>query len=631
MAEEAVRIGNCIVTALKALQAQFAELSQLRCNPANGTNCDTAAQHTFMELRRLEALGRLQEAVQRLRSFAEVNHAALYKILKKHDKRLARSDGLDLALPRILEATGLQDLSALDALHGQIRDASRRCSIVEGLEASADVARIAAGLGADGMANSCLRGSVPESNVGRGMFFFLGASSSLLFTIVLIIYLPVSDPSTFSAAYFLSSFNVFNLVLSMVLTLWAMGLVSLACQRSHINHNFILDIDPRCSLGYQVLFKKAATLTAMWILCLTLYIVDYKWMVVAPIGARTGFNKRSSFHFVLYPLILLVASVSVLLTPTPFCRCKYVLGIFRSLGRTMLAPCYYVCFADNITGDVLTSLATPLKDVPKVICYLASHHPQTKENVRRFLDNDDVCGNWNKNYCEVAIGAAPFVFRLLQCARRFRDTREPKHLCNLGKYGASLLVVFLSSWTDLHPICYAGVLTLATVYAAAWDILMDWGLGPRELLLRRGSDARDLTAPTASLISEAGAAPGAPKVRGEPRHFSARVYWLAILFDVAARFSWVHTLMPERKLTSSIVARTVLRTMLTTVEIGRRSLWTVLRIEHEQVSNAGGFRALLWVPASIGATCEQSAELQAMPNVAELTAGPREAAPGAAE
>ena len=32
----------------------------------------------------------------------------------------------------------------------------------------------------------------------------------------------------------------------------------------------------------------------------------------------------------------------------------------------------------------------------------------------------------------------------------------------------------------------------------------------------------------------------------------------------------------------------------------RRSLWAVLRIEHEQVANASGFRAFIWAPGVDG-------------------------------
>lgn len=39
--------------------------------------------------------------------------------------------------------------------------------------------------------------------------------------------------------------------------------------------------------------------------------------------------------------------------------------------------------------------------------------------------------------------------------------------------------------------------------------------------------------------------------------------------------------------------------LISSIEIVRRSVWMVLRIEYEQVSNASGFRALLWVPSKL--------------------------------
>eukprot|EP00971_Amphidinium_carterae_P193346 3836763-Amphidinium_carterae.1 len=90
----------------------------------------------------------------------------------------------------------------------------------------------------------------------------------------------------------------------------------------------------------------------------------------------------------------------------------------------MLAPFFVVSFADNLVGDVLTSLVKPLQegphltseagseegidnlhiaavlgtivvvvvavaaigDVPSMMCYLASSHPQTHINVEIFID-----------------------------------------------------------------------------------------------------------------------------------------------------------------------------------------------------------------------------------------------------
>ena len=87
---------------------------------------------------------------------------------------------------------------------------------------------------------------------------------------------------------------------------------------------------------------------------------------------------------------------------------------------------------------------------------------------------------WEHSIVSPLIAALPFWFRLMQCARRFRDTGQKRHLLNLGKYASSLLVVVVGTqaWPKLVLILASAI---ATVYSAGWDVCMDWGLSYREL------------------------------------------------------------------------------------------------------------------------------------------------------
>ncbi|CAJ1354749.1 unnamed protein product [Effrenium voratum] len=81
--------------------------------------------------------------------------------------------------------------------------------------------------------------------------------------------------------------------------------------------------------------------------------------------------ERTSWHYVLYPVALLGITITLLLRPSSICRIRYKMQLLGGLGRTCLAPFYAVHFGDNMIGDVLTSLARPLRDVPAAICYLS--------------------------------------------------------------------------------------------------------------------------------------------------------------------------------------------------------------------------------------------------------------------
>jgi len=351
-------------------------------------------------------------------------------------------------------------------------------------------------------------------------------------------------------------------------------------------------------------FSRAATLTTLWILVFGMYVVDYKWRVLPAIWAERGFNKRSSVHFLLYPVILLTLTLVGMIWPSRICRSRYKASVLRAVARTASAPMHSVDFADNMVGDILTSLAKPLQDLPAAICYLASPHPQPEELVERFASKGDTCSADTHHILLPIIGGLPYVFRAMQCLRRYRDTRETRNLWNFGKYIASLSVVIVSSvWFD-NTLAIAVVSAIATIYAASWDVTLDWGLGWHELTRCRSTGDEPTRKPTSKSDVET---PDSSSKNGgkkkdkasQERHFPARLYWLCSAMDLIARSTWVLTLMPITIISRNIVGRVVLVTLISSVEILRRSMWAVLRIEHEQVANASGFRALLWVPSKL--------------------------------
>jgi len=126
------------------------------------------------------------------------------------------------------------------------------------------------------------------------------------------------------------------------------------------------------------------------------------------------------------------------------------------------------------------------------------------------------------------------------------------------------------------PWAIASASVLATIYAAAWDIFVDWGINCQAL-------GFSSTAPC--------------EFR---RLYRPPVYCVCSFLDVLARFSWVLSLLPITTLTDSLLNQAGLKVFITVVEIARRSMWAVLRIENEQVSNASKFRAFHWVPVRLG-------------------------------
>mmetsp|Transcript_71085 Transcript_71085/g.201469 ORF Transcript_71085/g.201469 Transcript_71085/m.201469 type:complete len:410 (-) Transcript_71085:1016-2245(-) len=253
---EAVRVGEFVTRGLAGLEAQLADLSKTAESlqaSAGGAGAD--AEAADLELRVLEALGRVSEGEHRLRSFAELNHAALYKILKKHDKLLHSKEGLagggkgEGMFAKLVERTRLGDKGPFDALAEELKRLSLQSHLIEGLDASPEVARLAAGLGHHG--HRAAAGNTTNELV---VCFFLGSSVALFLSIGVLLALPEESPHSFSKAYFLTPMPVFRVVLSVLLSLWCMGLIARTCDKADINHMFILRVDPRCRVKPEFFF-----------------------------------------------------------------------------------------------------------------------------------------------------------------------------------------------------------------------------------------------------------------------------------------------------------------------------------------------------------------------------------------
>ena len=84
------------------------------------------------------------------------------------------------------------------------------------------------------------------------------------------------------------------------------------------------------------------------------------------------------------------------------------------------------------------------------------------------------------------IAFLPFWFRLMQCFRRYYETKLIANLKNAGKYFTSMCVqggaIFFTLYasnldTMNHTIFYSfiGLNVFSTIYSLYWDLYMDWG------------------------------------------------------------------------------------------------------------------------------------------------------------
>jgi len=610
---ETARIAAHIETGLKELQVGLSALSELSKSAAEGN------APPYMEIRSLDAFDNLSDGLGRYRDFAEVNYAVLIKLMQAYDKELGTDAGVNTYLPAMVETLRLE---RFDSAEAEIKEAVRSCSLVSGVEANPRVARMMAGLG------TLRRSGLGHADFNRPSFalgLVFGLCGAFLLMILMLCFLPSLRPETFNTKYFLAPLGLFRLTLSVPLVYWSMGAVTWVCDVKHINYMFLLGIDPRCQLNSSFFMKRAALLTSTWMLILIGYVVDYKFELIGSGDTKSAGVVRGSWHYHLYPIATLLITLVVELSPSKVFQYSYRWGIIKSFCRFASAPWHVVIFADNIIGDVVTSLSRPLQDVTIAGCYMISHYPQSEEDLDRFAHHQSHCGDWERAYFRPLVTAIPLMLRAAQCARRFKDTQDIAHIQNFFKFTASVCVILVGRFGFSKPVVVA-MSIFATTYSIVWDIVKDWGLGPYELqriyrMDRSEAQASSLAddARQTPFLATAGAGAPAPgdftretsvdlrSSAQKKRLFGAYFYGFACIFDILARCTWTINFLPITFISKDLDHQAALFFYLVVVEISRRAVWAIIRMEWEQLSNASAFRSLLWVPVHVKTSYRKSA------------------------
>jgi len=221
----------------------------------------------------------------------------------------------------------------------------------------------------------------------------------------------------------------------------------------------------------------------------------------------------------------------------------------QALGRTVCAGFSSVDFIDVFVGDYLTSVSKGLGDI--FICPCAWATAQ----IGLALPND---AQW---WCITSMltpmaASMPFVWRLLQCIKCFCSTGDTKHTLNAVKYTLGIIVVFFSTLKrrglpEISAVYY-GFVGINSLYSFVWDVFVDWNLlgydsSGKRFVMREGV-------------------------------FSPFLYVVAISLDFVLRISWSMKLVSTRMSGERAVLVAI------ALELFRRTMWAVIRIEREALA-----------------------------------------------
>ncbi|PPQ97841.1 LOW QUALITY PROTEIN: hypothetical protein CVT26_012937 [Gymnopilus dilepis] len=252
-------------------------------------------------------------------------------------------------------------------------------------------------------------------------------------------------------------------------------------------------------------------------------------------------------------------------------------GLYVGLAIPALA---YGLYNDFWMGDQFCSLVFTLSNLYFFVCVY----------VDGFSPNWSKCGApspaWPIGF---SLAALPLLIRVVQSLKRYADSKLITHLINGGKYGSGIITyLFYFMWRHhqnergtifalwcLASTCYA-------LYAAAWDLLMDWSLlktRARYPLLRPDLIYSDQIPLYYFAI-----------VRYIGSHIARSIFTHIQISDILIRFIWV-IYIPRSG--PNLMVRTFIGGFL---EMLRRWQWNFYRLENEHLGNMDQYRVTREVP-----------------------------------
>ncbi|KAL3514613.1 hypothetical protein ACH5RR_027330 [Cinchona calisaya] len=259
------------------------------------------------------------------------------------------------------------------------------------------------------------------------------------------------------------AFLYYNPLLLVTLTVWLWGINLWVFQQANVNYSKIFELDQN-HLTHREIWKCATWMTIIVPTSMTSYLYLYSHGEVA----------LAAFQ----PVLLYAAVAMALLSPFDlfFLSSRYFL--LRTLWRIVF-PLQAISFADFFLADILTSMSKVFSDLERSVCRMVHRQVATIA----WFEADSVCGSHSVAIPVVLV--LPYLFRLFQCLRQYKDTKEKNSLLNALKYSTAVPVIFLSAlkyhvfpdkWTNVYRRLWLLSAVLNSLYSFYWDVTRDWDL-----------------------------------------------------------------------------------------------------------------------------------------------------------
>ena len=344
-------------------------------------------------------------------------------------------------------------------------------------------------------------------------------------------------------------FPFFSFSYIIILSLILLGIDMMILKYYKINYAYIFELDTRNKIKPFEIFQNAFGLSAIWIILFLLMKLSLKFDLFGG-------------EYTLFPLIMNAILIIILFFPFHIIYLSFRKGLLVVLLRNLFPfGKNTVRFKDFIFGDILTSLSDPFKNLLLGYCLMVCHECYVN-NTRGPCNKDTIpC---------LIISVYPQFIRWTQCINKLYYTRLLwPHLGNFFKYSvgiANTLIGYFYTKKKNNLRLYFRIFigAASTLYSLFWDIYLDWGCGRKNnnyLFLRE-----KLTYPPIT-------------------------YYFAIIYDIIIRTTWTWNFIHIKSSLSEW------KNILTcTLEVIRRAIWVLIRVENENLSNPENYRTILAIP-----------------------------------
>lgn len=387
------------------------------------------------------------------------------------------------------------------------------------------------------LAMQYLRGSQKQND--EFAFFrvgcYVGISSVL--TILSIIQM-FSIKDAFRDPVWISVLYMYGGMFIVVLSFFGFSCDLYIWKRFRINYVFIFEFNTNHSLTYKQFTEFAALSLFLWALCLYF----------------TVFGTLSSFFpFQYIPLMLIGFYVVILVLPVKIFYWRSRKWFLKTLFHIFTPGFRKVTFKDYFIADILISLTFFWTSLYLTVCFYVTNP----------TGRGSAC-NPRKSWITPLLLSIPLLVRFVQCCRKMYDvttaTTKSRHFCNAIKYVLSIITVYMSTWaivaTAVPSIAmWVMFATVSALYSYYWDVTKDWNVAATDKVI--------------------------------PKRFLKT----AVVVNFFLRFNWILTIS-----TFLLFNQMLISFAFGCLEVVRRYMWALFRMELEHTNNMENFRATKDIP-----------------------------------